>query len=119
MMTVIPHGRKELQRPFRFILLLRQGFANAQVFTAVKQDAPRTLSVTPRPPRFLIIFFQALGHIIIDDESDISFINTHAKRTRGNNNLRLAVNKRSLRCRPFSHRQSGMIARNIISMLPQ
>ena len=79
MMTVIPHGRKELQRPFRFILLLRQGFANAQVFTAVKQDAPRTLSVTPRPPRFLIIFFQALGHIIIDDESDIRQIEAVTK----------------------------------------
>ena len=118
-MTVIPHGRKELQRPFRFFLLLRQGFTDAQVFIAVEQGAACFLSVTPRPPRFLIIFFQALGHIVIDDESNIGLIYTHAKRAGGNNNLHLTVYKRSLCCRPFSHRQSGMIAGSAVSVLPQ
>ena len=99
--------------------LLRQGFANAQVFTAVKQSTPGIRSVSPRPPRFLIIFFQALGHIVIDDESNIGLIYTHAKRAGGNNNLHLTVYKGSLCYRPFSHRQSGMIAGSAVSVLPQ
>ena len=119
MMTVIPHGRKELQRPFRFILLLRQSFTDSQVFTAAEQGAARIRPVTARPPRFLIILFQALGHIVIDDERNIGLVNTHAKRAGGNNNLHLTVYKGSLCYRPFSHRQSGMIAGSAVSVLPQ
>ena len=117
--TKVPHYREKLQRPFRLILLPGQGFANIQVFPAVKQGAPRIRSVAPRPPRFLIIFFQTLGHIVIDDERDIALIDAHAVRAGSNYDLHLAVNKRSLRCCPLPHRQSGMVARDIITMLPQ
>ena len=50
-LTIVPHGRKELQRPFRFFLLLCQGLTDSQVFTAVKQSTPGIRSVSPRTYR--------------------------------------------------------------------
>ena len=41
--------------------------------------------VASRPPRFLIIAFNCFGQIVVDDKTDVGFVDTHPESDRRNN----------------------------------
>ncbi len=37
-------------------------------------------SVTPCPARFLVVRFDAAGHVVVHDETEVRFVDAHAER---------------------------------------
>src|SRR5262244_1244297 len=50
-------------------------------------------SIPPGATGFLVIIFYALGNIIMNNEPDVRFIDTHTKRDSGNNYLYIFIEK--------------------------
>ena len=53
-----------------------------EVLACEEGDASTFTSITPGTTRFLIITFEALGYVVMDDETHVGFVDAHAKGNR-------------------------------------
>ncbi len=58
---------------------------------AVKQGAVRGQTIAPRAPDFLIITFDALGQIVVDDKAHVRLVDAHPKGDGGDDDLRVVA----------------------------
>src|SRR5258706_3882977 len=59
----------------------------------IKQQTMRGQTVTPGATDFLIITFDALGQIEVNDKTYVGLVDAHAERDGGNNNLRIIADE--------------------------
>ena len=79
------------------------------VARAEKQQAFRRQPVPPRPARFLVIAFDVLGQIIMDDKPDIGFVDAQAKSDRRADHPHFVAQKKFLVLAALARRQPGVI----------
>ena len=68
-------------------LLVDEKADGAHIRAGIQQGAPGGLTVAPGAPCLLIIAFQILWHIIMDDEPHVWLVDAHAKGIGGNHHL--------------------------------
>src|ERR1700760_1049054 len=73
--------------------------------------------IPPCPAGFLVISFQAFGHILMDHKADIRFINPHPKRVSGYNDPGMVTFPVFLFGRPLLHCQPGMVKISLETIL--
>ncbi len=64
-----------------------QLFELVHVIIAVKSHASSFAAVSSRTTRLLIVTFERFGHVMMNNETDIGFINPHPEGDRGHDNL--------------------------------
>src|SRR5574344_1114553 len=89
------------------------------ILKTVESNALSLPDVTACTPRLLIITFQRLRHIIMDNKTDIGLINTHSKRYCRNNNIYVLHQKFILVCSSCCCIQAGMIRQCLDSVNAQ
>ena len=92
---------------YRFVLHKLLQFS--EVFTGIEGDTYTLASITSGSTRFLIIAFQALGYIIMNNKTDIRFIDTHSEGDSSNNDINTLHQKIILGLRTGSRIKTGMI----------
>src|ERR1041385_2809218 len=78
------------------MLAAEKELMRAAIIELKKQTARRGLAVTTGASRFLIVRFERAGHLIMDDETNVGFVDAHAKRVRRHNRFQLTVHERVL-----------------------
>ena len=69
-----------------------------QVARVVKQDALCGHAVAPGAAGLLIIAFQVLGHVVMDHEAHVGFVNAHAECVGGDDDAHAVEQERLLVC---------------------
>ena len=90
-------------------LVLHKLLQFSEVFTGIEGDTYTLASITSGSTRFLIITFQALGYIIMNNKTDIRFIDTHSEGDSSNNDINTLHQKIILGLRTGSRIKTGMI----------
>ena len=96
-------------------ILLGNGFALheliefLQVLLGVERDTHALTAVTTGTTRLLIVAFQRLGDIIMDNKTHIGLVDTHAKGDGGHNDVNLLHQEVVLGLRTEHRLQTGMI----------
>ena len=80
----LPDQINILIRNIRKILMIKQKLVYHNILRREQQDTLRCFTISPRTSGFLIIILHALRHIIMNDKSDIGFINSHTESIRSN-----------------------------------
>lgn len=70
-------------------------------------------SVSPSATDFLVVGLHVLGSSIVNDSSDVGFVDPHAKGDRAYDGLALVMNKLSVTLRPLRHAHSGVVSTNL------
>ena len=63
-----------------FLFAVQQKTVNHQILCRIQQNTLRRFPVAPCAPRFLIVIFYTLGHIVMNDIANIRLVNSHPKR---------------------------------------
>ena len=74
-----------------------------------EQHALARQTIATRASRFLIVPFDVLRQIIVNDESDVRFVNTHPERDRRGDDARVIAQERFLVAGPFPGFHSRVI----------
>ena len=90
-----------------------------QVLMGIECDTHTLAAVTTRTSRLLIVAFQRLGDIVMDDEAYIRFVDTHAKSDSCHDDIYTFHQEVVLRLRPESRLQSCMIGSSLNFVSPQ
>ena len=97
-------------------VLLGHGFALhklvelLQVFVAVEGDAHPLAAVAPGAPRLLVVSFQALGDVVVDDEAHVGLVDAHAEGDGGHDDVDFLHQEVILRLCACGGVQSGVVA---------
>ena len=83
-------------------LALEELFEFVDVLVAVKSNATAFPTVTARPSRLLVIAFQGLGHVVVDDIAHVGLVNAHAKRNGRDNHIHVLHQELVLDAAPLS-----------------
>ena len=75
------------QTVVRFPLFVNEKADGPHIGAGVEQDAAGRFAVPPGTARLLIVAFQVLGHVVVDDKPDVGLINAHAKGVGGHHDL--------------------------------
>ena len=67
-----------------------EGLVGRGVSPGIQQSAFGRVAVAPRSSRFLIIGFDAAGHVEVDDEPDVGLVDAHAEGVGGHDDRELA-----------------------------
>ena len=101
----IASGKKKLLHP----LILR----------IVKQGTPCWRAIPSGPPRFLIIRFKICRHLIMNNKSDIAFVDSHAKGIGRHHHPAIALHEVLLMACAFLAPKLPVIERDLFSRLAQ
>src|SRR5438876_1110412 len=94
---------------FLLTLLLDKTRLLHYIAGAEKQHTLAGQSVTARASRFLIITFDVLRQIVMDDKTDIRLVDPHSERDRGCDHARVVAKKLFLVSCPFLRFQARVI----------
>ena len=72
----IPAGVLSLRRVFH---LLDEELVLDPVGLRVEEDAVAGQAIAAGPARFLVVALDGLGQVVVDDEADVGFVDSHAK----------------------------------------
>ncbi len=86
---------------------------------AVKEKALCRSAVPPGPASLLVVAFQVLGHVVVNDKADVGFVNAHAKGVGGHHHCGPVVEKILLVLQPLLIRQAGMVSGGGKALIPQ
>ena len=75
-----------VKRELNALLLLDKEFGGQDVLLPKQQNALGFFTVPPCPAGLLIVGFQTLGHIVVNDKGHVGFIDTHAESIGGHHN---------------------------------
>ena len=89
------------------------------VVVANLQLASRGLAVTARTPNLLCKMFKALGWVVVIDVADVSFVDAHPERDRGDNDHPIRVEKRILYRSTTIRIEPGVISLRVETGLTQ
>ena len=95
--------------------LLAYGFALnellqfQQILLGIECDASALSSVAASASGFLIVAFQTLGNVVVDNESHVWLVDAHTKSDCGNNHLHIVFQKLILILRPHSTFHACMV----------
>ena len=112
----IRHGLHQQQLAYLLLgyrLALHELFELLNILVAVKGDAAALAAVAARTPRLLVIPLQALGNIVMDDETDVGFVNTHAESYRRHDDIGLLHQEGILIPRPCGGIHSRMVRQGL------
>ena len=84
----------------------------AHIGAGIEQRAPGGLSIAACTPGLLIIAFQILGHIIVDDEPHVGLVDAHTEGIGGYHDLHPVVEEIVLILPPGIRVQLGMVGRS-------
>ena len=104
---------------FRVGFLGNEGRLLSDIPRAVEQEAFTGQSVPPGPARFLVIAFDVLGQIVMDDETDIGFVDAHAEGDRRADDPHLIPQECILIVRTFFGGQPSMVGQRLDAVLSQ
>ena len=91
---LLPHSLPlRLAELFIFGAIFNQEPGNVDIPAVVEQNAVCVSSITACPARFLIVGFDALWHIVVDNKTDVGLVNSHAEGIGGNHNGSPVVEK--------------------------
>ena len=89
--------------------VIKEPSRHHHILPAVKQNAVRVAAVPACPPGFLIVGFQAHGHVVVNDKGNVGFVDAHAKGVRRYHHPPAVKQKVFLVPGPFLLFQPGMI----------
>ena len=94
------------------VLRLRpdEKFIDPHVLPGIEQQALRGLTVPSGTPGLLIVAFDVLGHIVVNDIAHIGLVDTHTERVGGYHHRPAVIDKVLLILPPLCIRQSGVVA---------
>ena len=72
---------------FRYLAMFDEEFGGVHIIAGKQQGTVGGSAVPAYPARLLIIALQILGHIVVDDKTDVGFVDAHAKRVGGHHHL--------------------------------
>ena len=115
-MAVVDHL---LQAPevMGFALLVIDGdidevFLRHGILRRVEQDAGAWFAIAAGASCFLIVGFDVLGHVVMDDVAYVALVNAHTESISGDDDLDVIVEKVILGLGALLFRHTGMIAAN-------
>ena len=82
-----------LRRDLRKVLVFQQELIDHNIPGREQQNALRRFSISPGTSGLLIVILHALGHIVVDDISDVGFIDAHTKSIRGHDHRKSVIDK--------------------------
>ena len=89
------------------------------VLAAVEQDAVCRSAVASGPACLLVVAFQILRHVVMDNEGDVGLVNSHTEGVGGDYDGRAVVEKAFLAALPFLIGKPGVVTHGGISPLNQ
>ncbi len=93
--------------------MVNQKRVEPNVARLIQQAACRLLAVASGAPCFLIIAFQILGHVVMNDKGHVGFVDSHAKRIGRNDDRRTVADEILLRSAAHLIAHARMIAYRI------
>src|SRR5215213_9016847 len=78
-----------LLRLFRQMLTTEEKLLRATIFELIEERAERLVTVATSAARLLIIRFERPGHLVVNDETNVRFVDAHAERIRRHDRLQL------------------------------
>src|SRR5438309_613173 len=94
---------------FLLTLLLDKTRLLYHIARAEKQHAFAGQAIAPGPPRFLIVAFDVLRQVMMHDEADIRFVNSHPERDRRRDHACVVAQKKLLMFCSLLRFESGVI----------
>src|SRR5690606_4022954 len=79
--------------PFAEWLVAHQVFKLGNIFMRIIQDTLSFQTISSGPAGFLIIVFNTFRNVIMDNETNIGFVNTHSECNGSHNYLNLFTHK--------------------------
>ena len=123
-LTIANHGLKALSgvllnglkcfalEPGFFPHVIDEKLLGPDVLLAEKQVAVRALAVAPGAAGLLIVAFDVLGHVVVDDKTHIGFVNAHAKGIGRDHHVPAVISKILLVALALRVGETGVIARD-------
>ena len=71
----------------------KKEFADHHILSGKEKDTFCRFTITSCAASFLVIVFHALRHVVVDDETHIGFVDSHAKSIGGNHNLSAVIDE--------------------------
>ena len=121
-LAVIHHLPQALEGALAFVLifqLIEEIAALMPDAGRVEKQALRRIAVAPRAPGLLVVSFDRLRHIEVNDAAHIRFVDAHAERDRGADHRRLIAIEALLRFRPRLRAQPGVVGERVDARLLQ
>ena len=98
---------------FRDGFALHEFFQFLDVLVAVIGDAPAFLTVTAGAARFLIVAFNALGNVVVDDKADVRLVDSHSESNGGHDDIDLLHQELVLVVGPGFGVQAGVVRKGL------
>ena len=89
----LPDWLDILRWNFREILMFQQKLIDHNIPGREQQNALRRLPISSGTPGLLIVILHTLGHIVVNNISDIGFIDSHTKGIRGHDHRKSVIDK--------------------------
>ena len=89
--------------------LLDEELLDHDVLAAEEEDTFPRRAVAAGPARFLIVAFDVLGHLVVDDVADVALVDAHAEGIGGDDDLYLVVRKGVLHGPAHVITETGMV----------
>ena len=90
--------------------LLDEELLDHDVLAAEEEDTFPRRAVAAGPARFLVIAFDVLGHLVVDDVADVALVDAHAEGVGGDDDLEPVVGEGVLHGPAHVVAQAGMVA---------
>src|SRR6185369_16117072 len=78
------------------MLAAEKELVRASILELIKETARCRRTITTGTSRLLIVRFERAGHLIMDHETDVRFVDAHSKRVRRDDRFQFTVHERVL-----------------------